>query len=97
MPVSIIFFAAGVAWLQWQPALPDVPGIFLMGGLALGLAALAASKPRWRAAVLPAAFLFGVAWAAGYGLQRLADQLPEASEGRDMQVSGVVDSPAAGV
>jgi competence protein ComEC len=92
MPVSIIFFAAGVAWLQWQPALPDVSGIFLMGGLALGLAALAASKPRWRAAVLPAAFLFGVAWAAGYGLQRLADQLPEASEGRDMQVSGVVDS-----
>ncbi len=36
MPVSIIFFAAGVAWLQWQPVLPDVPGIFLMGGLALG-------------------------------------------------------------
>lgn len=92
MPVSIIFFAAGVVWLQWQPALPDAAGVFLVATLALGLAGLAAFQPRLRAAVLPAAFLFGLAWAAGHGLQRLADQLPEASEGRDLQVSGVVDS-----
>jgi competence protein ComEC len=90
--MSILAFAAGVWVLQQQAALP---GWNVLAGLAAVSAGLtfAVLKLRFggrRALAVMAAALAGFAWAAALGQARLADALPEANEGRDIRVTGVV-------
>lgn len=92
MRMSILAFAAGVWVLQQQAALP---GWNVLAGLAAVSAGLtfAVLKLRFggrRALAVMAAALAGFAWAAALGQARLADALPEANEGRDIRVAGVV-------
>ncbi len=91
MKPAILSFAAGLAWLQLQSALP-AGGTLAMLAVA-GLCLLAAS--RWLGiaapiAVVAAAFVLGVSWGGWRAQHRLADALPEASEGRDIEVVGIV-------
>ncbi|MCX7174111.1 MAG: DNA internalization-related competence protein ComEC/Rec2 [Proteobacteria bacterium] len=93
MRLSILCFAAGIAFLQQQAALPESSLLVMLavGGTMLMLAPVALTK--WRHAVLLVpigAFLLGIAWAGGMAQQRLADALPESSEGRDIRVVGVI-------
>ncbi|RTL48793.1 MAG: DNA internalization-related competence protein ComEC/Rec2 [Rhodocyclaceae bacterium] len=90
MTLGILSFALGVLWLQCQATLPS--WLCLWGA---GLAACLLLVPRlpWRASrrVLAAALL-GLAWAGMQAQGRLADALPEGSEGRDVVVTGVVSA-----
>ena len=90
MRLNILAFAAGVIALQMQPELLSA-WPWALAGLTLALPAL-----RWPAAS-PARFLamlaclaLGFAWAAWRADIRLADALPAAWEGRDIEVVGVV-------
>ncbi len=89
MRTPVLAFAAGIAWLQWQPSLPSLS---LLGGLATaGVLLLATLRlPRWRMAAALGALLLGIAWAGWQADRRLADALPAAVEGRDIEVVGVV-------
>ncbi len=103
MRVVLLAFAAGMWWLQRQPCLPSHPAVWLpfgllataFGGVAL-LRSTRAGRPaatRWLA-VLATAFaaaVTGFHWAALRADLRLAEVLPEAWEGRDITVEGVID------
>ena len=73
--------------LQQQANLPDQAGLLVFSSLFLALLLLSL---RWRPALLIAAFLFGLIWAGEMALLRLAESLPEALEGKDLPVVGVV-------
>lgn len=91
MRTAILSFAAGIAWLQWQPGLPAHETLMLLGIAGFALLAVARHMGRARLAVLMlAALLLGASWAGWRAQQRLADVLPEANEGRDIEVVGVV-------
>ena len=90
MTTAIIAFACGIGWLQWQAALPTTNILLALAALGGLLFASAALFQRLRARVLIAAFLFGFVWAASLAATRLSDALPLASEGRDIDVVGVV-------
>jgi competence protein ComEC len=92
MRTCVLAFVAGIAWLQWQPALPASIVLGGLAGTAVLLAAVAWRWPRLRAAVPLAAFLCGVAWAGWMAQARLADALAPELEGRDIEVVGVVSS-----
>jgi competence protein ComEC len=88
----ILAFACGIGLLQLQAGLP---GLELIGpGLAAALIGIAVSVRRthWAAHLLrlAACAVLGFVWAAWLAQGRLADQLPEVWEGRDVQVTGVV-------
>ncbi|MDO8933406.1 MAG: DNA internalization-related competence protein ComEC/Rec2 [Rhodocyclaceae bacterium] len=90
MRLAIPAFAAGVTWLQWQPVLPETVALLAAataGGLCLVLPLL---SRRWRAAAPLGACLAGIAWAGLMAHMRLADALPVANEGEDIEVVGVV-------
>lgn len=90
MTLAALAFAAGVAALQWQPALP--PLAWAAALLPLGLLAL---KDRRFFAV--AALAGGFFWAAACAQLRMADWLAPELEGRDLEVIGTVSSlPAIG-
>ncbi len=94
--MAILFFAAGIWWVQWWAELPSPAALY--GGAAALLAAafalaLSASRlpPGFRRALACALALgIGVAWAALRAEWRLADDLPMVLEGRDLAVTGVV-------
>lgn len=90
MTIAIIAFAAGVWWLQMQATLID--GMLLLGMAAAGIVACGVSAMaaglRWALPV--GAFLLGMAWAGWLASQRLTDQLPLSSEGRAIEVVGVI-------
>lgn len=96
MPFFLLAFVSGAWLLQWQPALPGLA----WAGLPLGLFAGAwlptgghASLKWLRRGMLAAAFLgAGFFWAAWLAQGRLADALPVAWEGRDLELSGVIAS-----
>jgi competence protein ComEC len=90
MTLAALAFAAGVALLQQQAALPPW-GWFLLVPLSIGLA-------LWkRPLVVPACLVIGFFWAAGWAHWRMADRLAPELEGRDLEVVGVVSSlPALG-
>lgn len=92
MRIKIIAFATGVGLLQIQERLPAAAlGIFLLGVAALLFFLVAGLRHRAaQGAVLLACVMLGFGWAAWFAQQRLAEQLPEALEGRDVQVVGVV-------
>ncbi|BBE50116.1 ComE operon protein 3 [Ferriphaselus amnicola] len=88
----VLFFAAGVWWLQQQAVLPE-PAV---GWLAAALApAWLLSRDGWQRFLrwpLMAAFAFslGIFHAAFFAGQRLDDALPTDWQGRDIELVGVV-------
>ncbi|MDP2821988.1 MAG: DNA internalization-related competence protein ComEC/Rec2 [Sulfuritalea sp.] len=83
---------AGVLLLALSRNTPGRPKCFLApwGEDAASPRLRGGLSPRLRAAVPVAAFLIGVAWAGALAHHRLADFLPADSEGRDMEVVGVI-------
>ena len=81
MRLNILAFAAGVLWLQFQPALPAWWLWAAAGGTFLLLPAAC-----WRRTRVPLAFvaslLIGLSYATWRAEMRLAEQLPTAWEGR---------------
>ena len=95
MRLNIIAFALGVWWLQRQAQLPELDGYWLLAPAFFALAV--AARPRVfplratrRLAVCLLAALCGFGWAAWRAQDRLADELPAAWEGSDIEVVGVV-------
>lgn len=86
---AAIAFAAGVLILQVQAELP-APG-FLMWLFVAG-AVLAGGSCRWPAMRLPAILLLACVWSGILAWHRLSEALPPSSEGRDIQLVGVVAS-----
>ncbi len=106
MRIFVLAFAAGIWLVQQQPVLPDgaaLAGLLACAFLALGAGYLQESAPhrdflrslalrRRAASVLFAsgAACLGFVWAAGYSHLRLANELPQGMEGRDIELVGVV-------
>jgi competence protein ComEC len=91
MRFAILSFAAGIGWLQLQAELPD-PGtlaILFVAALCLFVVSRWLRRAAW-AAVIVGAFVLGASWAGWRAQERLGDALPEANEGRDIEVVGVV-------
>ncbi len=98
---------AGTLWLQSRAALPPAWLAALSGVAGLLLACLLCRHWRWPSfppliralrmvAIIIAAAALGAGWSAWRAQQRLADALPAALEGRDLQLTGVVaDLPDA--
>jgi competence protein ComEC len=87
MRLAILAFAAGILVLQIQPELPGPAWPGVAG--AIGMALLLGAR-RWPPLAIPGAALIGFAWAAGWAMQRLADELPAGNEGRDIEIVGTV-------
>ncbi|MDP1536586.1 MAG: DNA internalization-related competence protein ComEC/Rec2 [Burkholderiales bacterium] len=94
--MPIIAFAAGIWWLQQQPALPAliwaaalIPGALLMPVLR-GAGSL--RQLLWKCTLLMLCASAGFFWAAAFAHLRLADALPPAWEGRDIRITGVIAS-----
>ena len=91
----LVAFACGVAWLQTCAALPGHPAwIGSAGFVALALVAVTRTRLRRVALMLPAiaaALLAGFGYAAWRAETRLAEELPRAWEGEDIDIIGVVD------
>ncbi len=96
MRLNVIFFVAGVWWLQQQPALPGAEWawpVAFAGAAAIWVRADGAVLGWAREALVKlACFALGFAWAAWFAQQRLADTLPPEWEGRDIAVVGVVSA-----
>ena len=99
MRIFVLAFAGGIWLLQQQAVLPAVPWLAALGaGALLMLAWLARLKKSALAirrlfvptALLAAGAALGFVWAVGFAHLRLAHELPAASEGRDIELSGVV-------
>lgn len=100
MRIFVLGFACGVWLLQQQPALPSVPWLAGLGAGALLILVLTwrarveesalAGRRAVGAALLVSAAALGFVWAAGFAHLRLAEELPAASEGRDIELTGVV-------
>ena len=90
MRLNILAFAASVIVLQMQPELPTV-WPWALAGLLLALPAFR-WRGNWPARLIGflACLVLGFAWAAWRAEIRLADALPAAWEGRDIEVVGVV-------
>ena len=92
MRMKIPAFAIGVCLLQIQGSLPPLEVCMLLTASA-ALAVLLLARFRHglvRMLVLLFCTVLGFGWAACLAQQRLADQLPEALEGRDLQLVGVI-------
>ncbi len=90
-------FVLGALVLQNQRALPEVPiaapGIALALAVALAVALVRRERVLARVALLAAAgALAGFGYAAWRAEERLAESLPLALEGRDVELTGVVAS-----
>ncbi len=90
MTSAIIVFVCGAVWLQLQDQLPAATLMTALAGAALLLFLIAWWHPRLRSGQLVAAFLCGIVWAGVFATVRVADQLPLASEGHDIDIVGVV-------
>ncbi|MDO8960140.1 MAG: DNA internalization-related competence protein ComEC/Rec2 [Rhodocyclaceae bacterium] len=88
MPWRVLAFALGVFVLQQVAVLPAPT--FLMVAAVVGALLWLAAWRRWHFLSIVGAALLGLAWAGGFAHWRLADALPEAWEGRDVAVTGVV-------
>jgi competence protein ComEC len=92
MRLSILAFAAGVLVLQMQG---ELPGLVLLSALALAsvagffVARNGTAMPA-RSVVVLSCVVLGFVWAGGRAQIRLADHLPEAWEGQDVELVGVV-------
>lgn len=92
-PGAACALLAGATLLQAAPALPPPPWSAAIAILSFVLA-LAVPRASVR---LPAAFVFGIAWAAFQGAHAYALRLPPALEGVELEVEGrVADLPRRG-
>jgi competence protein ComEC len=87
MRIAILGFAAGVALLQTSAALPGDAVTAACAAIGLLLCFL---RGPVRAAL--AGSLFGFAWAALLATLALAPELPRDQEGRDIILTGTIDS-----
>jgi len=94
MRIVILGFVAGAAALQTQASLPGHPAI----GMALALACIAIAA-RWPPPTLlyaalkaSSGCLLGFSWAALIAALALQPELPKDQEGRDIVLTGTVDS-----
>jgi competence protein ComEC len=91
LQLGLLAFSLGIAELQCRPVLPD---LYLAAGIpVLFMLAWLAKARRW---VVVLALALGVTacgffYAAWRAELRLADELPAAWEGRDIEIVGVVD------
>ncbi|KAF0163486.1 MAG: competence protein ComEC [Rhodocyclaceae bacterium] len=97
MRIFVLGFAFGVWLLQQQAELPSVPWLAGVGAVVVLLLALRksvlATRRLIRSAMLVlAAAALGFFWASGFAHFRLAEELPAAIEGRDIELTGVVAS-----
>jgi competence protein ComEC len=98
LPLMLAAFAIGCVLLQWQPTLPQASA-WLFVALAIALiGALLRIRPKSVAAGIiaqllgiAAAGMLGFGYATWRAEHRLADALPEAWEGVDIAVVGVID------
>jgi competence protein ComEC len=95
MRLFVLGFAGGIWFLQQQAVLPGpawLAGVAVAALLLLGARVpLCASASAARATLLAgAAAALGFVWAAGFAHLRLAEELPAAIEGRDIELTGVV-------
>jgi competence protein ComEC len=96
MRLNILFFVAGVWWLQQQPALPDTRWVLVAAATLLATRLMrcgdAAQRLAREAVVKVACVVCGFGWAATCAQDRLSDALPPDWEGRDIEMVGVVAS-----
>lgn len=98
MQMAIIAFAAGVWIAQYQPqTLSGTALVAVASGLTVGSAAAfqwyksgVRRETLFRALVLAVALGVGFAWSGWRAALRIADELPRAWEGRDVEVTGLV-------
>ena len=92
MRLSILAFAAGVLALQMQGELPGVwpLGVLALAGVAGFLVARNGKGLPARCVIVLSCAVLGFVWAGGRAQIRLADHLPEAWEGQDVELVGVV-------
>jgi competence protein ComEC len=88
MRSAILAFAAGAAWLQTRPALPEPTSLAACVATAIVVCVILRSLPR----MLIAGVLLGAFWAALLAHIALSDALPRADEGNDIAMTGVVAS-----
>jgi len=93
--LALVAFACGVAWLQACAALPAHPAWWI-GAAACALVVASVFRTSLRPACLvslavAAALLAGFGYAALRAQVRLAEELPRAWEGEDIDIVGVVD------
>ncbi|MEO8344225.1 MAG: DNA internalization-related competence protein ComEC/Rec2 [Betaproteobacteria bacterium] len=93
--IALIGFACGVAWLQVRETLPAHPALIAALG-AVGLVLVFTARARMRRPVamviaLTAAATAGFGYAAWRAESRLAEALPQAWEGEDIEIVGVID------
>lgn len=95
MRAPIAGFVIGVAWLQFQPSLPDHLILLLLFFLALLVGALSRWSPLSKFSSvlrLVCGALLGVLWASLFALHYLKQELPKEWEGRDLTLVGMIDS-----
>jgi competence protein ComEC len=97
MRISILSFALGVALVQSREVLPGWSLWFLLGTGFVAVRLIIRSQKKLAAAcrrmVLALACLsLGIAWASWRADARLAEELPLALEGRDVEVEGIIAS-----
>lgn len=100
MPALLIAFATGVLACQFLPSIPDGPWGLLtllsmaaVGGLQIYSACYAVRSSRYfLILLLLSSFVAGVGYTCWRSAAVLADSLPEAAMGQNIQLSGVVDS-----
>jgi competence protein ComEC len=88
MPWRVLAFAFGVFVLQQHAVLP-APTLLIAVAF-VGVVLWLAAWRRWYILSVVGAALLGLSWAGGFAHWRLADALPDAWEGRDVEVTGVV-------
>lgn len=85
MRVTLLAFVAGCWWLQQQAQLP--PWQYFA---ALSVVALLLRRDHPRVFVIVVALTLGAGWSTWRSSQRLADWLPEAQAGQNIELSGVI-------
>ena len=89
MTSSIVGFVAGLLWLQHQMVLPATSLLLGFALPLLGLVLVLRHKRIWRLGLLCVlASVCGALWGSWHAGLRLADALPLALEGEDLQITG---------
>ena len=93
MKTAILSFAAGILLCQLQASLPDAWMLALVGmaGILVAVLCFRMRRAMPRCALsIAAGLLLGLCWSGTYARWQLADELPQAWEGRDLDVIGVI-------
>ncbi len=87
-----IFFALGVWYLQQQAALPELPPYWPLAALVILIPEVEGTTLRLarRALILACAALLGFAYSAWVAQARLSDSLPDAWQGQNIELTGIV-------